>query len=313
MCAVFGLIDYGHILTAKAKEKILKVLSKECEIRGTDATGFAYNHNGCINIYKRPLPAHKMKLHLPDNANVIMGHTRMTTQGNQKHNYNNHPFWGDLGDSSFALAHNGIIRNDAKLRAERALPMTAIETDSYIAVQLIESAGKLDFDSLKSTAEDLVGSFVLTVLDNKDNMYFVVGDNPLTIYDFPQYGFYLYASTKSILVDTLKKIGLSKAEKTEVRASTGDLIKISPTGEIERSDFQCFEDFGYMRGAYWSDWYYGNMDLDELKEYADITGIDPLYIETLYNNGYPLECIEELLEYPDELLMEAELMMEGCY
>lgn len=68
-----------------------------------------------------------------------------------------------------------------------------------------------------------------------------------------------------------------------------------------------------MRGAYWSDWYYGNMDLDELKEYADITGIDPLYIETLYNDGYPLECIEELLEYPDELLMEAELMMEGCY
>ncbi len=61
MCAIFGLIDYEHRLTTKAKEKILKVLSKECEVRGTDATGFAYNHNGFLSIYKRPIPATQLR------------------------------------------------------------------------------------------------------------------------------------------------------------------------------------------------------------------------------------------------------------
>ena len=46
MCAIFGLIDYNHTLNAKQREKLLSVLSEECEERGTDATGYAFNHNG---------------------------------------------------------------------------------------------------------------------------------------------------------------------------------------------------------------------------------------------------------------------------
>ncbi len=79
MCAVFGLIDYGGTFSAKQRAKILNVLSRECEIRGTDAMGFAYNKNGHLKIYKRPVPASKMRLKLPSDANVIHGHTRMTT------------------------------------------------------------------------------------------------------------------------------------------------------------------------------------------------------------------------------------------
>ncbi|MBP1534885.1 MAG: class II glutamine amidotransferase [Ruminiclostridium sp.] len=315
MCAVFGLIDYGHILTTKAKEKILKVLSKECEVRGTDATGFAYNTKDGLNIYKRPLPAHKMKLHLPEGTDVIMGHTRMTTQGSEKNNNNNHPFYGDLGDSTFALAHNGILRNDLKLRAERSLPMTEIETDSYIAVQLLESIGALDFKALKSVAEDLVGSFVLTVLDDRNNMYFVVGDNPLTIYNFPDYGFYLYASTTSILKSTIKHIGLSKANKSEIGADTGDLIRISYDGEVDRSEFECYGRYGTY-GYYdflLEDIDFGDMGLDEIKGFAEELGIDGETIEYLYLSGYPLEYLEELLNYPDELIYEAEMIRDGCW
>ena len=35
-----------------------------------------------------------MRWRIPDDVNVVMGHTRLTTQGNAKHNYNNHPFYG---------------------------------------------------------------------------------------------------------------------------------------------------------------------------------------------------------------------------
>lgn len=44
---------------------------------------------------------------------------------------------------------------------EKHLPNTQIETDSYIAVQLLEQQGKLNFDSLKSMAESVQGSFAL--------------------------------------------------------------------------------------------------------------------------------------------------------
>ena len=68
----------------------------------------------------------------------MMGHTRMATQGNCRKNYNNHPFPGRAGGQAFALAHNGVLSNDDILRRKLALPETKIETDSYVAVQLIE-------------------------------------------------------------------------------------------------------------------------------------------------------------------------------
>ena len=56
MCSLFGLIDFDKRLTAKQKNRILNTLARECEVRGTDATGIAYNFGGRMRIYKRPLP-----------------------------------------------------------------------------------------------------------------------------------------------------------------------------------------------------------------------------------------------------------------
>ena len=50
-------------------------------MRDIDATGIAYNHNGKLRIYKRPIPAHLMRFNVPDGASSVMEHTRMTTQG----------------------------------------------------------------------------------------------------------------------------------------------------------------------------------------------------------------------------------------
>ena len=66
MCCLFGLMDTRNTLTGPQKSRILSVLARECEVRGTDATGVAYNSGGKMRIYKRPVPAHKLKLHIPD-------------------------------------------------------------------------------------------------------------------------------------------------------------------------------------------------------------------------------------------------------
>ena len=160
MCAIFGLIDYNHTLNAKQREKLLRVLSEECEERGTDATGYAFNHNGKMTIYKRPYAAHKVHLRLHEDSNVIMGHTRMATQGNKLDNRNNHPFPGTVNGTHFALAHNGVLHNDVKLRKQMSLPSTPVKTDSYIAVQLLEQQKTLDIQSISEMAELVEGSFV---------------------------------------------------------------------------------------------------------------------------------------------------------
>ena len=185
MCCLFGLIDYRGTLTAKQKTRLIRELSIAAEVRGTDATGIAYNTEHGLQIYKRPLPAHRMRLNIPSSAKVIMGHTRMATQGRAKKNENNHPFRGSIEDRQFALAHNGVLYNDYQLRRLLHLPASKIETDSYIAVQLIEQKNTLDPSSLKYMAEQVEGSFAFTVLTDRDGLYFVKGDSPLCLVLFP--------------------------------------------------------------------------------------------------------------------------------
>ena len=250
MCCLFGLLDYKGHLSLKERQKILKVLSAACEARGTDATGIAYFDHQRLTIQKAPKPAHKMRFRLSRQARFIMGHTRMTTQGNEKFNYNNHPFSGKAGRISFALAHNGVLYNDKLLRITHALPETKIETDSYVAAQLLECSGSVDFSSLRNMAEDLEGTFTFTVLDEGNNLYFVRGNNPMCILHFPQEGFYLYASTDEILLQPLTNLGLDKKFFDVIPIQQGDLLRIGADGTIERSSF----DDGRIRYTARSHW-----------------------------------------------------------
>ena len=91
MCCLFGLMDYRHGLTVPQKNRLVSALAHAAEIRGTDATGIAYNSGGKLRIYKRPWPARRMHFRVPIDAKVIMGHTRMATQGSARKRQNNHP------------------------------------------------------------------------------------------------------------------------------------------------------------------------------------------------------------------------------
>lgn len=299
MCALFGLIDYGNKFSARQRAKIISVLSKECEVRGTDATGIAYNSGGKLHIFKRAVPAHKMRFRLPETANIIMGHTRMTTQGSEEFNYNNHPFFGIANGVQFALAHNGVLSNDKDLRRTENLSETHIQTDSYVAVQLIEKEKSLDFASLKNMAEKVEGSFCFTALTGRNELYFVKGNNPIALYKFD--GFYLYASTEEILKNALEKLNLSKF--SNVKINCGDILKLDFNGAVEVGHFDFRDDF-YGR-------YYLEPDESYLEELAFVYGIEPEDIWTLFDFGYDLFDIEEMLcspeimqEYLDEVNMK---------
>lgn len=238
MCSLFGFLDYQGIMPHRTLRKLTQALANAAEERGTDAAGISYVRNGEVVIYKRPKPAHKLHFDPPDGTAAVMGHTRMTTQGDGKHNYNNHPFPGLAGDTSFSFAHNGVLWNDRELRKTSVIPDTHIETDSYIGVQLIESQQKLDFDSLKYMAEAVEGNFTFSVLDEHNNLYIIKGSNPMCLLHFPVLGLYVYASTESIMKKALQKVGLHKFAMERVETDEGDILRIDKNGEIARSEFQ---------------------------------------------------------------------------
>ena len=202
MCALFGWLDYKGIVPYKTLKKLTQALANAAEERGTDASGISYIKDGKVTIYKRPKPAHKLRFNIPDGTKAVMGHTRMTTQGNEKFNYNNHPFPGHA-DKEFAFAHNGVLYNDKELRKEKSLSPTHIETDSYIAVQLIEKHGQLNFDSLQSMAEDVQGNFTFTVLDEENSLYITKGSSPMFLIHFKALGLFVYTLSDAMVISLI--------------------------------------------------------------------------------------------------------------
>ena len=317
MCSLFGWLDYQGIIPYKIKRKLTQALANAAEERGTDAAGISYINNGKVVIYKRPKPAHKLHFNPPEGTAAVMGHTRMTTQGNEKFNYNNHPFAGIAGDTSFAFAHNGVLWNDKDLRKDKLIPDTHIETDSYAACQLIEQQGKLDFDSLKYMAETIEGNFTFTVLDQNNNLYIIKGSNPMCLLHFPALGLYVYASTESIMKNALKRVGLHKFAYERVQTDAGDILRIDKTGVIERSEFE----LRLFRSKYggWHDWEDEMFSVHEelLLAYCGCYGVDSSDVELLLEYGYTCDEIEEMLADHDllrETLHEIKYMCgEGVY
>ncbi len=238
MCAVFGFLDYKGKISNAVLKRLIYYLSVAAEVRGTDATGIAYVRDGSMVTYKKPKPAHKVKLFFPRDTRAVIGHTRFTTQGSEKRNCNNHPFKGHCGKESFALAHNGVLYNDRELRREQHLPTTPIETDTYVAVQLLEQGQNLDAENIKRMAELVEGSFVFTILRNDNTLFLVKGNNPLTVYHFPTLGLYIYASTKSILDNALKKVNLN-GKYSEVDVSEGEIVKYLRVAISIRAHLKC--------------------------------------------------------------------------
>lgn len=301
MCCLFGIIDYKHYLSKKQINRIISTLSVACEARGTDATGIAYNYRDKLCIYKRPFPAHRMHFHIPHEIHTVMGHTRMTTQGNEEKNYNNHPFLGCAENTAFALAHNGVLYNDVELQQKEKLPEKIIETDSYVAVQLIEKYGELSFDALRYMAERLEGTYTITVMDSDSNLYFVKGDNPMCIYHWEDMGIYIYASTEEILKSALSRIPYDFGKYTRIALECGTILKIDKYGKRSSDTFV----FSYPMRYYSIDalWELPLMRkcednteyLSELKSVASGFGISPEYVDHLLEEGFTTDEIEEYI------------------
>lgn len=317
MCCLFGVLDYSGAVNNNMDD-LVNALAQHATERGMDSTGIAYNKDGVLKIYKKPLSAWEMVFEGLEKSVCVTGHTRHTTQGSETKNYNNHPFMGYCDNAKFALAHNGILWNDKRLRTTYGITPNKVETDSYIAVQLLEYFGAFNSQNIAKMCEEVFGSFAFSMVDIHDNLWLVKGDSPLSIIHLPKQKMYIYASTSNILFgavsETVYAADIVAKDFEIVPIASGDILCIDKCGTIVRTAF----DYDYGYNGYIYDWRtcgtdnksanvttiattsttptmdeYDKQYLRELKMVARTYGITDNEIDDLLADGWTLDDIED--------------------
>ncbi len=260
MCGIFGIVYYedGKEINSSS---LMEVLAKKSDHRGGDATGFAWNRKNKIKISKSPGDAKVFKYSSLYNAKCMMGHVRYATQGKAAKNENNHPFIGrTLEGMPFALAHNGILFNPL-------IEKSSIETDTYLAVQLLEKCDTIDFKSIAESCEKIEGSFLFTILD-KTGIYLAKNTSPCIVAHFPGLKLWIYASEKAIINNTIKEFENFEGEKAlYTEMGEGDIFHISTKGDLTKA---CFEpNYTYTKGSYCTSYAWDDSDeyfLEKIEE-----------------------------------------------
>ena len=310
MCAIYGFVNYKNLVSGEKLKQLVKSLSVRSEERGTDASGIAYVRDGEIVIYKKPGPAHDNDFYFPPDTKILTGHNRMTTHGNAEFNCNNHPFEGKTADGHFALCHNGILYNYSYVKMAEKLPETKIETDTYVAVQLIEKYGSLNFSTVAQMCEILEELFLFTILGDDNSLYIAKGGNPICLLHFERLGLYLYTSTGSIMKEVLKGSFLEKEPFTQIDVEDGDIFRIDSNGIIEKSYFDFQKGYrGYSRYSF------GDYDYElneQLYQAAEMWGVSREEVDMLFELGYDEDEISIMIydaEFVQECLEEARMYL----
>ena len=314
MCGLFGMFDHQNVLSSRQRIKAVNILARASQIRGSDATGIAYLDHGTLAVYKRGMAANRITFKLPKESNIVLGHTRAATQGSSRINRNNHPFWGHADGVKFAVTHKGVITNDHELREENHLPVTAIQTDSYVVAQLLEKEGAISLQSLKKVAEQLQGSFTLVAMDDRGNLFFAKGNSPLTLVRFAT-GLYLYTSTAEIMSQAICQLGLQNAACEKINLESGEMLMIDCYGQIVREIFDDSRLYQFRMlcdDSYWRllNHYQKKNTVKEdaeddysaaLRYFANSVGVNSSVVDRLIDLGFDYSEIEELLYSPADL------------
>lgn len=100
----------------------------------------------------------------------LVGHNRLTTQGDESKNFNNHPF----PTKDWVIVHNGVLSNDTELCRKHNLEYKE-ETDSAIIVNLLQmyyDNGNTSVECIRQTAEELRGRFSVCAYNKTEDRLF---------------------------------------------------------------------------------------------------------------------------------------------
>lgn len=220
MCGIFGYIGGGD-----AGSIILDGL-KRLEYRGYDSAGYALLDLGNKRIITVKDSGRVEKLPVPPIfSNIGIGHTRWATHGKPTA-VNAHPH--SSFDGSFAVVHNGIIENEAELRAELAAEGLnfSSETDSELIAHLLALNYKGDIlGAIDETVQKLRGAFTFLAISTHDGAIYGCRHNASLIIGLGNGENFVASDVVALYPHTRRGIILEDDEIIEIHAETCKVFK----------------------------------------------------------------------------------------
>lgn len=212
MCGILGFMGYGESIPEQAY-RAFEDMFIESESRGRNASGIGYLKNGKLVVSKGAMSAtnflktKEWAQVYKDRPTSMIAHTRLTTQGSEKFNENNHPVF----DPKFGwgVVHNGTIWNDSELFGKHKLKRDG-KVDSEIILRMfqkymVEDVKATPAVALKRAVRNMRGAMTFAMLgeERPDSIYFYKGVNPLVFAVEPEWKVVFFASKLSFIEDAL--------------------------------------------------------------------------------------------------------------
>lgn len=289
MCSIAG---YSLSENSKIQpRRLAKALLREMDVRGNQASGYAWQSSTASGIYKRDVAGARLSMKpMSRGTRVAVLHTRYATHGSITDNANNHPVLSP--DRSVALVHNGVIYNHDVVRGE--IPYVLPEVDSSVIPALLQTF-KRDTNSF----DKLDGDASVAWLDDNDRLTLKVARitySPLCIAQLADNSF-IFASTESMLLSALKSIGIAPtyveviSERTLLSIENGILTDVETLPEIDPKYIQKlvsnYADWRSMTaGGYSKKVSYTETDNDYLEQMPNVFQPNDYYGEELEDYHY---------------------------
>lgn len=137
---------------------------------GVFGKNYLFKKAGAFHTEKKEFLGGITKNILSRNATFLVGHNRLATQGDEKNNFNNHPF----PTKDWVIVHNGVLSNDRELITKHDLDYKE-ETDSAVVVQILQKLtdnGVESVTAIKTVAEEIEGSYSICAYQKTEGRLF---------------------------------------------------------------------------------------------------------------------------------------------
>ena len=251
MCGIFGIV-IGENLKLSPPElmQLVNNMFKLSESRGKEASGLALRFGEFIYVLKEPItsskliktPAYKnlfnhtLKSKAYDGIQlrapiIVLGHSRLQTNGLSEINTNNQPV---VKDGTVGI-HNGIIVNDSELW--KSFPILKknydVDTEVFLCLlQMFRRQGKSIVEAVRLVFEQIEGSASVAIqFDDENNLVLATNTGSLYMALSKNGKILVFASEKYILQQALnsKLLGNLFYGKliTQVKAGQGYLVNLN--------------------------------------------------------------------------------------
>ncbi len=228
MCGIFGVVvQSGTSVSGGSLRELTEILFKYSESRGKESAGVTILNAETEQflVFKEDLPAGEF-VRKPDYLNflnaaipqsqdvtntILMGHSRMVTNGTEKNNANNQP----VTKLGCTLVHNGIVTNVDALwedLQDKVSREASVDTEVLGAMLALASEdGGLTADDLRELFATMQGGASVGTLF-EDARSLLLATNTGSLYTWYEDGVFIFGSEHFILAESVRE--WQKADKS---------------------------------------------------------------------------------------------------